>query len=71
MDAAKPLVEGAYLCAYGYVHDDGMDDVALDVLAETEEILRDATRKRYACFAELLAEIDAEIEAERDEEIHD
>jgi len=56
--------EYPYVCEYGYLHNPNAETIA--AMEETEQIIHDTNRKHYSSFKELIAEIDAEIEAEQD-----
>jgi len=69
----RKLNEDSYVCEFGYVHGDYNDETKA-AFEETEEIIRQMKAGEYAGptynnFAEILAEIDEEIEAENNEKI--
>jgi len=59
-----PQAQDGYFCEYGYWHSSIPNAETLEAMEETEQLLCDPNAKTYASFAELLAEVDAEIEAE-------
>jgi len=66
----RRITEDSYVCDYGFVHGD-FNDETKETFEECEEIIRQIEVgervPRYSSFAEILAEIDEEIEAENNE----
>ena len=70
MAIAKHLInqsKDGYYCEYGYWHSNVPNAEMLAAMEETEQILRDiqdGKRKPYATYADLVADLEAEIAAE-------
>ncbi|MCL2357008.1 MAG: hypothetical protein FWC70_07610 [Defluviitaleaceae bacterium] len=68
----RNIDENSYVCDYGYVH--GVPNAeTIAAIEETEEMIKKIETgehvPRYSSFAELLAEVDAEIEAENNAKV--
>jgi len=63
----RQINDDSYVCDFGYVHGE-FNDESKEAFEECEEIIRQIEAgervPRYSCFAEILAEIDEEIEEE-------
>lgn len=66
----RRLNENSYVCEYGYVHGD-FNDETKEAFEEADEIIRKIKEgehiPRYNNFSEILADIDAELEDEKNE----
>ena len=60
----KQLNQGGYFCEYGYWHSYTPNAETIAAIEEAEQLLNDPNAKRYATYAELVAEIEAEIDEE-------